>query len=1066
MALFDFFEHMFLKRGMRMKRYWSVAVIALSGLYGFASCSSKKPGDGENFLAFFQSFGKGKGSILYTPEPSPPDQPLATPLAPSDTGFGSNGPEVKLDFDPLGIDPYSNIRLRFSHSVDTSTLSLGINLILKDGNNVTVPTSQISLIWTSPVTLNIRTNPALQQNMQYSIEVNPTSALTKLQTEGSGPSQDFHHFLATFKTDPSFPVQLSVRSGSTLYPFSNNNALVLDSGLHPQSGLHVRIQFTDPTNLTSIKSLVLCKLGAESSSATIPCTEGVGRGIELCAYPSCTAATIETALDAPLPTELQPKPGVNNYFYRIETFSNRYIYRTLNFVWGNLQKANPTTLNPQNRLNLAANLSIVQNQGASAVAGLIEAFAKGEFTLKDPLDNVNKSLNAYLNSSATTHPGVVDGNPCLAWPTGKLPNGMKYLNRVGPFCGITVSGVIFESTNFPDVAYSATADIYITELNLDESVWNGSEWIQNAQLTINPEDGYMDLTLNGKKASGKMAIIARVDSIEFFDYLLNDTLIYYTPPPAAPLGSNPDGGGINFALNESNTTPRRAFARTKITANAAGDAVITIHPFAFPNPFNLNTQCGSLPDPVPFPFTFLCNPYTMAWSDNITTSSIVGSGAVAAIVADVIQQKIPEVKPKIVQGVIRDIAVKVAPDILNNILGQVRNGITVGLPNYLPAPLNQVNLTIAAQLAQGDTVTRTRRSGLNFGLEAPAHAALLACIKDSANRCPWQAGYSRPPGTLPPVPTVPGFLGQDSFVVLRNGLPRNLPSTIDRWSSNPGVLLSIHEDALNQAFFWLWKTGGLNLTVNKNFIDSINGFTGGSSLLRLTNSLLKADPILAVLAPGASNFAGIYPNDDVELVLTPVIAPQVSLKPMTGSSGNAFPKIYLNLSDLKLAVIGKASDPARGPSPPNTPYTISHIRISLQAEATLNLGTYQLPAGVPPSSFSPSVLASVGNPSIQIQISSDPGKLYYILEVLDDTTHNPLGLRPDGIYEVIEPLVKDLIVPLLNNIVRDIPIPKLRACGLDLTNVKTLPIPVISNPPYLLIHANAGNYGFYGNCEL
>lgn len=984
----------------------------------------------------------------FTVEPANPDG-SGPPVLPRDD-FGADGPEAMLDFDPRSVSPYASFRIRFSHSMNISSISADNVQLIRVIDSVGVP---ISFTWSSPITLTIRPNSQLQQNEEYEIRILDSPA----PFTSAVPSENLHAFSGTFRTEPSYPTTISVLSGPTTFPFSNDNSLILSRLAHPSLDLRVDL---DPNTLDSIQSLSLCKLGVISSqTGTIPCTDGVARGVLLCSDGNCPAS-ITSALNT-LPTSLRATDGVNNYFYRIESFSGRYFYRTVNFVYGSLAP------NPSQKINNSANLAIVQASGANAVAGIIEAFARGEFTLKDPADNQNKSLNQYLGSSSVAHPGTVNGKTCLPWPTapsdefpnGKLPSGMRYLNRVGPFCGITVSGVIFESSTFPSVNYSATADIYITELELDESVLESGAWVDNVKIIINPENGYMDLTLNGKKAKGRMAIIARVDSIEFFDFLINDSFVFYRRPTGAPV-AYPDGDGISFGLNEDppNTTPRRAFGRTTITANASGEAVIAMNPPAFPEPFNLVTKCGSLPDPVPFPFTFICNPWTTPWSDNIVVSNIIGSGAVAAIVGDVITQKIPEVKPQVVQGVIRDVATKVAPDILNNILGQIKNGITVGLPDYLPNPLNLLQLTIQAQLG---TDTTTKKSGSSFGLEGSASASLLTCIKDGSNRCPWDPGYSRP-GLLPPTPNA---LGSNSFVVSKSEAVK-LPSTMSRWSANPGVLLSIHPDALNQAFYWLWRSGGLNLRINESFIDEVNNFAGSSTLLRLTKSLLKADPILTVIAPGQNNFNDVFRNDDVELEVTPVVPPFIGTTPLSGGAGNEMPRIALNLSDLKIRVVGRRTDPARGGTPPGTPYTIGTVRISVQSVADLNLGTYQLPTCVNGCSFTPSVLSSVGNPSIQIRISDASGELFYILEVLEGGTYNPLGLRPDAIYQVVEPLVKDLIIPLLNNVVRDIPIPKLRACGLDLTNVKTLPIPGNSPNPYLLLHANAGNYLFTGNCEL
>ncbi|MCX7999215.1 MAG: Ig-like domain-containing protein, partial [Leptospiraceae bacterium] len=220
-----------------------------------------------------------------------------------------------------------------------------------------------------------------------------------------------------------------------------------------------------------------------------------------------------------------------------------------------------------------------------ALENLVKSYARGDFTLD------NKTLNQFINSSTSNTAPTVDasGNSCLAWnrtkkgsttsgsnivsventtgliigmpvggsgiPSGTtvtsltsntvtLSNnatatasnvslnfnftsayGITYLNKIGPFCGITVNGAIFESSYYPNVNYTATADIYVTEVEILETANPGN--VDNVTLNLNPREGYLDLVLYGKKARGKLAVVARVVSIEFFDYLVGDTFIFY-----------------------------------------------------------------------------------------------------------------------------------------------------------------------------------------------------------------------------------------------------------------------------------------------------------------------------------------------------------------------------------------------------------------------------------------------------------------------------------------------------------------------------------------------------------
>lgn len=1011
-----------------LKKFVYLYILILS------SCSPKQDSMMQDLVSFL---GSGSTSSSSSNATSTLEQQNPNPVqtVPIPTGFGSTGPEARLDFNALAFDRYSNIKILFSHSMNAATLNSSTVQLWNVTDSTNVSLVGAIFEWTSPLNLAIKPVSLLGQNKTYRLTIS-TSALTTT-------SLNLISFVEEFFSEPTFPATLKV-IGSSEFLFSNNSALILSKLSHPSLSLQVNL---DSSSLPAIKSLSLCKLGILSNaSGIIPCTSGIASGLELCSNGSCPA-TITTDLSI-LPLDLRARDGINNYFYRIESFSGKYYYRTLNFTYGNLAS------DPVQKISNSVNLAIMQAEGVNAISGIIQSFARGEFTLKDPLDSSNKSLNQYLANTSNTHPGTdSSGNTCSPWPVAKLPGGvLTYFNRIGPFCGFSVSGVIFESSTYPNVNYSALADVYITELELDESILDAGTWIDNIRIEIKPENGYLDLTLYGRKAKGRLAIIAKVTDIEFFDYLIGDSLVYF-----GSLVSGVDGDGIRFSLNESppSITERRTFARTILTANSSGDAVITMNPSAFPSPYNSSTDCLSLPNPVPFPYTLFCNPFTTIWSDNITTSSIVGSGAVAAIVGDIIQQKLPEIKPKVVQGVVRDIATKIAPDILNNILGQVKSGVTIGLPDYLPAPLSDIDLTIQAQLS---TNTQTRNDGSNFGLEAAADASLLICIKDGMNRCPWQLGYSRSP--LPPPPT-----GSNSFV-LNKPTATLLPSLQSRWASNPGLLLQIHTDTINQAFYWLWRSGGLNLTIDEAFIDSINNYSGGSSLLRLTKSLLKADPILTVLAPGQNNFSGIYKNDEVRLIVNPIVAPYLEYEKLSGNASLESPKLKIFLSDLKITIRGYQSDPSRPAPSPSTAYTIGAVRISIQSLASLNLGTFALPTcSIPPCNFSPVILASVGNPSIKIAISDQVGELFFVLEVLEGA-ENPLNLKPEAIYQVIQPLVRDLIIPLLNNVVKDIPIPRLRACGLNLTAVSIKPIAGNTPYPYLLLGANAGNYSFTGNCEL
>jgi len=103
--------------------------------------------------------------------------------------------------------------------------------------------------------------------------------------------------------------------------------------------------------------------------------------------------------------------------------------------------------------------------------------------------------------------------------------------------------------------------------------------VDNIILDLSPRDGFVDLILYGKKAKGRLAVVAKVVNIEFFGYLVGDTFIFNG---ISQVGT--DGDSVGFAMNEDppSLTSRLAFARTQLTANSTGLVSINTTPNLFP----------------------------------------------------------------------------------------------------------------------------------------------------------------------------------------------------------------------------------------------------------------------------------------------------------------------------------------------------------------------------------------------------------------------------------------------------------------------------------------------------
>jgi len=101
--------------------------------------------------------------------------------------------------------------------------------------------------------------------------------------------------------------------------------------------------------------------------------------------------------------------------------------------------------------------------------------------------------------------------------------------------------------------------------------------------------------------------------------------------------------------------------------------------------------------------------------------------------------------------------------------------------------------------------------------------------------------------------------------------------------------------------------------------------------------------------------------------------------------------------------------------------------------------------------------------------------LSYSLEVLLGKENNPLGLNPVRIEATMKPLVYSLVLPLVNSILGEIPIPHMNVCGLQLDELEVLPISKNVLDPYLFIRAKLDQYKnldtnqielFTGDCSL
>ena len=860
------------------------------------------------------------------------------------------------------------------------------------------------------------------------------------------------------------------------------------------------------------------------------------------------------------------------------------------------------------------------------------------------------------------------GNSCIPWTKGlpvPQPFQILYLNKIGPICGVTVTGTIFNSMTFSPVRYAARADIYVTELNIPPVANPGA--LDNLTVTLNPATGLLDVEIFGKKATGKMAMVARIpqatltcnttngnpnltscsstaniipgmiisgpgiasgtyvkqvvsgtqilmgdgvdpvmnnvnagatassvslnfDGVEFFSFLVGDTYVYtndntYNGTPIR------DGDALNFAMNEDPPVLTDQYASARTIASVAsydlnntfgrlGVALSTgLPPWSFAQN-NAAVGVNSIATSVPFWFpSMLLNPITPQWSNAITVDPLSGTGAIAAIVADIVNQKIPEVKPQVVQRIIKDVAERVAPDIVNSILSNLYKGININLPSYLPGNFKNSKLGLSASLNTDATVT-------SAGIDSSANLRLDGCIKPGTGTGSCITPVSAPPNAFTATGVVDSFLrfqrevtvnctstsgspnltactcagpfpcstvnngtgsgfvsgmfirgtnlASNSFVTAStvNSITLNknastsgastfigtLPVGINQirtvTNNQNGVMLALHADAVGQLLYRLWRNGILNITLNAQFLDDIannqyvgdtTGYRASTRILEIFTMLLRGTNILKILAPGRTTLSvrdqfdnpyTIEQDDDIYFNVRPIQVPMIRSnttgvsRTVTGNkSGSISGQINfvdINFGDLYLEIMGQKCTTRNSTTGICTvlngaPYLIVRLKVSMGSKATFSISPFSNPLSdsqyiqtIPGVGTSP-VSAIKLNICDDI-VSGDPNDcdqdgtidLIYTLEIPDNVVDNPLGLSPRGLYDIFNPSIQKLVVPLVNYVLEEIPLPVMQNCGLWVYDVSVLPTPVPANIGTAFFNANAklANYNFTGDCSL
>lgn len=729
-------------------------------------------------------------------------------------------------------------------------------------------------------------------------------------------------------------------------------------------------------------------------------------GINICNSPCNMSSTFTTNLST---SAIPPYIGGNVYYYEITVASGKVFKRFATFNYGNVN----TT--PNNPIVNGGSLILDQAQAMPFLSKVLERFSAGNFKVN------GKTFNQFADSDKTTarrSSYCIDYNGIGSFT---MPAYIRYYGDSATgfgdgYCGpsgdnpggFTEEGcatVIFTDCTDFDI------DVYITGINVYTNV-AGYPGLKNIGVSMVANNtGELGFDFKGKTLAVDMIMIAKSRGSLFLVIGSGNRFVFSTT------------AYLNY--NDAPPADRSTTGKASLTVDTNGDASLNIFT----------------------PITNLTNFNTTDWSNNLTVKDRTGrvnsvlleattsgiAGWLSGTTEGAANGMVPALTPLITRSMLRNFIEDVAPSVLNSIIGSLKNpGVNIALPSYLPAPLANFALNIKIQLGADSQV---RVTGLNKGIVGSIDLGISAAS---------------------PIGSPRSHQVTSGFVVSKpTGAMSNLYQ-FSKSNANPGLLLSLTVDSITQAAYHLWKNRALDLSIDKAFIDTIKLYAGSDPLFQLTESLIKVSPIVNILAPGRSSLIGIDPvtgavvpaisgTDDIIIQVSPIQAPNGTLKPVVGT---AKPKLEVNFTDIQLSILGKRAD--------NSTYLISTARASLKGLADFDFVTFSNPTGNP---------AYANLNALQIKISNG-STLSYTLDILEGSSGagapNPFGLDPKGILSVVDPLVPSLIVPLVNNVLKEIPLPASislpalthptngTACGIitKTTHSYLYTLPIVDTEPY------------------
>ncbi|MEM7181035.1 MAG: Ig-like domain-containing protein [Spirochaetota bacterium] len=915
--------------------------------------------------------------------------------------FGNNGPEAYfMVCNSENVDRYKHLEIRFSHPVqrasdpanpESNSLEANFSVATSSGSPLPGPAPGGKLIWKSPQRIIFDPYRELDSSQEYTIKITSTTTTT----DGTALQEYNQNFTASHDYFISHSINSIALAGIDDTTFERD----ADQDNNPDD-LVLTSSFTSSQNAFQlIQNIYLYKLGSTVSK-------------EIC---SSNCSSLPSSLNLLTDTSFPPTIGGNTYYYKITTQDGKVYNRYFSFNYGDVNKT------PDDLVTNVASGVLDQSHMMEFLERVIERFARNDFKV------TGNTFNDFAkgDSSSTPRSGCYDftqikdnnNNPIAISYLKNYGNGTG--SNMGGYCGdprftatAKMTGLQCILLGFGDCEGEAAMDVYVKNIYIQPTV-SGNNPTVIADMKVN-SNGELGVDLESKKAVVELAIVASFnDKMSIF---AAGSQLYFETTATLNIGRTED-----FRLARTKTAlsvDTSGVLSLLINSGYTPDDTITDNFYIkdWTNPKDGNCWDGGSYQNGDYNYN------KSGCSDNLYVDSMTKKGhkvdngfinflvdvvdlILPNLINDIANEMVPIVKGQITQSMLRDVVQRVAPNVLNAIVGNLKTeGVTIALPSYLPAPLGNYPLNAKIQLS---TDAVLRNDGTNKGIVTSVHAGITAASAHATPRSHANASgfvYTKDPSNALIDPTQSQLFQMSA--------------------SNPGFLLALHSDAVNQAAYHMWKNRVLDLELDEAFIDAINAFAGDDPLLKLSKSVLRASAIISILAPGQTTLEGIDSSgnilppidggDEVYFKLDPIMPPVAKMITNANhdpNDANSGPSIEITFTDLQLSVMGRRSD--------SSTYKIATVRVSLDAKAKAGFQPF---ANKPCSQGLASCDSNKNNLNA-ISVTVFTEGLKYSLEALEGQEFNPYGLDPVGIQVILDPLVTSLVVPLVNSILNEIPLP-------------------------------------------